>query len=384
MSRTRDILLLLLLLHSSAFAGSVPDGKPIRIDIRLFADTRLSSIMITALSGGWNHQGHPTEKMTLATNAYCLISVGDGKIRVKYPDQPPQMMTELLLKPENRHSVLRIRPIEPGGLGRKYGETIRIRVRDNELELIYQGTLEPYIAGVVASEAGAGWEMEFYKAQAVMCRTYALGHLLRHSGEGFQLCDGVHCQVFHGLSHNPDIDRATEKTHGLVIMDASSNELITAAFHSNCGGQTLPSADLWSPDPHLQVVDDPWCKKTDQAIWTQQIPLRKWTDYLIRNGIQLPDSLPSGYLDFAQPARKTFYRIGTDSIPLKKIRSDWSLRSTFFNLRCEGDQVILSGRGYGHGVGLCQEGAMEMAKKGKPFEQIIRFYFKRIKIQKYR
>ncbi len=71
----------------------------------------------------------------------------------------------------------------------------------------------------------------------------------------------------------------------------------------------------------------------------------------------------------------TDYKAGSFSLPLKTIRSDLNLRSTFFSVYVSGDSVILKGRGYGHGVGLCQEGAMEMAAKGFSYRKIIRFYY---------
>ena len=68
------------------------------------------------------------------------------------------------------------------------------------------------------------------------------------------------------------------------------------------------------------------------------------------------------------------------SIPFRKIRDDWKLRSSFFSVRVEGNYIILDGKGYGHGVGLCQEGAMEMALKGKTHQEIIDIYYQDIKI----
>ena len=85
-------------------------------------------------------------------------------------------------------------------------------------------------------------------------------------------------------------------------------------------------------------------------------------------------------LNFSQITRLSDYRVGTFSIPLMEIRTDLGLRSTFFSVKVEGDSVILNGRGYGHGVGLCQEGAMAMASKGFDFKKIIEFYYKGVVI----
>jgi len=79
--------------------------------------------------------------------------------------------------------------------------------------------------------------------------------------------------------------------------------------------------------------------------------------------------------NFHQDSRLTDYKIGSLKIPLRTIREDLNLRSTFFSVFAVGDSIILKGRGYGHGVGLCQEGAMEMAARGFNYKQIIDFYY---------
>jgi stage II sporulation protein D len=85
-------------------------------------------------------------------------------------------------------------------------------------------------------------------------------------------------------------------------------------------------------------------------------------------------------LNFSQLSRAAVYRAGTFTLPLRQIRTDLNLRSSFFSLKVEGDSVILKGRGYGHGVGLCQEGAMVMASKGFDYKQIIDFYYTGVRI----
>ena len=85
-------------------------------------------------------------------------------------------------------------------------------------------------------------------------------------------------------------------------------------------------------------------------------------------------------LYFEQDKRKVYYNIINDTILLKKIRKDFNLRSTFFSMKLTGNELILTGKGYGHGVGLCQEGAMQMARMGYNFMDIIYFYYKDVNI----
>ena len=104
------------------------------------------------------------------------------------------------------------------------------------------------------------------------------------------------------------------------------------------------------------------------------MPLSKWTSYLKDSGLQAEIKDPA-MLNFSQITRHADYRIGSFSIPFRQIRSDLDLRSAFFSVVVEGENIVLKGRGYGHGVGLCQEGAMAMAAKGFTFRQIIDFYY---------
>jgi stage II sporulation protein D len=107
--------------------------------------------------------------------------------------------------------------------------------------------------------------------------------------------------------------------------------------------------------------------------------LTEWTGYLRKSGYN-GNVDDASLLNFSQITRLNFYKAGSFSIPFRQIRSDLNLRSTFFSIAVEGDSVILTGRGYGHGVGLCQEGAMVMAAKGFSYRQIIGFYYKNVRI----
>ena len=92
------------------------------------------------------------------------------------------------------------------------------------------------------------------------------------------------------------------------------------------------------------------------------------------------EQLTNSSLAFYQPPRKTFYTINSNSLRLTKIRNDWKLRSNFFSIQIQNNNIILSGRGYGHGIGMCQEGAMLMGRKKMSFTDIIKFYYKDVKV----
>lgn len=247
------------------------------------------------------------------------------------------------------------------------------------LKFVNTLNLDDYVCGVVSAEVGKGRHPEFYKAQALLVRTYALSHLYKHLNEGFNLCDEVHCQVYYGTCMSATILQSVEATHNLVIVDKDLN-LIVAAFHSNSGGQTVNSEDLWgSKKDYLRSVKDSFSIGMPSYYWKKTMPAKDWINYLKKYHYPIDDSNALKYaLNFKQVSREVYLKYNNIKIPLKNIRDDLKLMSTFFDININGDTVVFQGRGFGHGVGLSQEGAMRMSKLGWNFEQIIKFYYQNI------
>jgi stage II sporulation protein D len=190
----------------------------------------------------------------------------------------------------------------------------------------------------------------------------------------YNVCDNTHCQAFNGLSSDSLLNEAVLETKGLVILDKDS-ALIISAFHSNCGGETLSSEDVWlSGLSYLKSVVDPYCLSSKNATWQKSFSMNEWVKYIRKAGYSGKVDDPSVF-NFIQKSRLADYKTGTFTLPLITMRSDLNLRSTFFSLNAKGDSIVLTGRGYGHGVGLCQEGAMVMAAKGFKYPEIINFYY---------
>ena len=170
------------------------------------------------------------------------------------------------------------------------------------------------------------------------------------------------------------ITDAASATRGLVILGPDST-LINAAFHSNCGGETVSSEDVWlTGQSYLKKVVDSYCSSSRNARWQKSFSITDWISYLKSSGFHNEPSDLS-MLNFKQTTRQKEYRLGTLSIPFNQIRTDLDLRSAWFSVGVEGDSIVLYGRGYGHGVGLCQEGAMVMASRGFDYQKIIKFYY---------
>lgn len=261
-----------------------------------------------------------------------------------------------------------------------YDDNLLLSYNLGKLQTINSIDFDKYIAAVVEAEGGYRAHIEYYKTQAVLCRTYAIAHLDRHKDENFFLCDATHCQAYKGKVKTPAIIQAAKSTHNEVVVDEDS-VLIVAAFHSNCGGITENAENVWLlKKTYLQSIRDPYCAQGKNAKWEFKLPLDKWKSYLVENGFQLnKDTHPSTF-NFLQINRHQYYKIGNDSISFQKIRNDFKLKSAFFSLEVKDGILYFYGRGYGHGVGLCQEGAMQMALLGYTYKEILQFYYTRVHI----
>ncbi len=316
------------------------------------------------------------------------VKVFDGKGEIGLFDKlfieklPPRFWQRIFAKKKmDSLRIFRLKPTVPNLPAREYDDLLKVRVFNDNLLLVNDLDFSKYLAGVVEAETGANSILEFYKSQATICRTYALRNINKHKGEFYQLCDNVDCQAFKGRSaKNPDILKAVRATKNLIIIDKDS-ALIDAVFSANCGGQTMAVEDLWGvPKSYLKSTKDTFCIRTRQAKWEKQIPSNLWKKYLRKNGFQIPENMNNELLAFSQKNRKTHYKACGNKISLRTLRKNWKLRSTFFSVVPEKEQITLKGRGYGHGVGMCQEGAMNMAKHGFNFQEIIKFYYKDTKI----
>jgi stage II sporulation protein D len=304
---------------------------------------------------------------------YILSAKSDS---VVFGDQPAVKSTWFKIEAREESQVFRL-SLQNGNGWKNFSGSLSIISQAGKLKLVNSTSMDDYIAGVIQAEVGTGNGEEFQKMKAVICRTYALFNWGRHEQEGFNLCDKVHCQVYPGNTRHEPIRKCVKETRGQVLVD-DSLKLINPLFHSNCGGQTCNSEDVWNkPLPYLVSVKDPWCKNKPSYSWEKKIARKEWDTYL-RKKFMFPSSDSLFFqklIAFNQDDRKKYLIEDGFCIPLRTVREDWNLRSTFFTIQASGDFVVLKGRGFGHGVGLCQEGAMEMAKKGKSIKSILEFYY---------
>ena len=345
-----------------------------QVKIRLFAVQSPESAIFSVTKGSYEINLFNGNILKVTINDPVLLMKYDGKVVLKKRNSNGYICDSLAFSGKTGDDYFSLRL--NGGLSARqfYSGDLQCFPDMETLVLINTCDIEKYISGVVMAEGGTGRNLEYFKTQAIIARTYMYKYHDKHISDRYNVCDNTHCQAFNGLSSDTLLTEAALETSGLVILDNDSN-LIVAAFHSNCGGETSSSADVWlSGQPYLKRVKDPYCINSRSASWQKKISGKDWEEYLRKSGFNKKvDSYSS--LNFVQESRLVDYKTGSFSIPLRTMRLDLNLRSTFFSVFASGDSMILKGRGYGHGVGLCQEGAMAMASKGFNYREIINFYY---------
>ncbi len=348
-----------------------------QVRVRLFTVLGPEAAVFTVNEGSYSVAGDGEMSMTLKRGDNLLVSHYGEKVLVSTRNNAGFICDTLKITGLGGKDTFSLRPTTPSGSARTYSGSLHCFYDLEKVLFINVCDIEEYLAGVVRTEGGEGRHIEYSRSQALLARTYLHRHDDRHLPDNFNLCDDIHCQAYNGINTDQVIARAVEQTRGQIVMDRDSI-LIMPAFHANCGGETARAEDAWlSGLPYLKKVTDPYCTSSRNATWRTSLHLQEWISYLRRSGYSGSVN-PGGIFAFTQATRLADYRVGTFSLPLRQIRSDLNLRSSFFSVRIEGDSVVLAGRGYGHGVGLCQEGAMAMALKGFTYRQIIDFYFSEV------
>ncbi|MGD0756687.1 MAG: SpoIID/LytB domain-containing protein [Bacteroidales bacterium] len=345
-----------------------------QVKIRLFANQSPESAVFSVTEGTYELNLFNGEIFPVFKNEPVIITRYNGKLAVKKRNAKGFICDSLILKGKTGYDSFSLMMNGNSRIRQYYSGDLQCFPDLGTLVFINTSDVEKYIAGVVMAEGGQGKNLEYFKTQAIIARTYMYKYFDKHLADRYNVCDNTHCQAFNGLSADTLLNKAALETRGLVILNKDST-LIISAFHSNCGGETSSSDDVWlSGQPYFKSVMDPYCLTSRNAAWQKSFPLNEWISYIRKSGYNGKVDDPAAF-NFLQKDRVADYKIGSFSIPLRTIRSDLSLRSTFFSVYAIGDSIVLKGRGYGHGIGLCQEGAMEMAAKGFNYKQIIDFYY---------
>ena len=360
-------ILLLLIVSLSASAE--------RVRVRLYSTNDITTLNVSFDLGAYNlyADGDNLLEDLVGEGRSVLVRVEGNKLHVSVNDDDYGSYSTLRLEATDTACILCINP--QGCKQRTYEGNLDITLLKNgKMQLVNDVEFETYIAGVVQSEI-YGTQTDIFRIQAIISRTWALRNLKKHAADGYNFCDNVHCQAYQNRCIRPDIMIGAIQSSGETLVDSAGN-LIETPFHSNSGGQTANSEDVWKTAlPYLRSVPDTFSYRMRQSDWVRTISIDRWLNYFkTKHKIDITDStLLDTLLHFTQESRQARLL----GVPLTRIRTDFQLKSTFFSVSVDSASmsVILHGHGYGHGVGLSQEGTIRMVSLGYPYDSILFHYY---------
>ncbi len=367
-------LILTLILSGNAFSGD--------ITICLYYGKPVESFVFSTIEGQYTLIVDGQEITKIRKGAMIHIQKNDSLFEVQDTALHYGSFRELQFRAASPEDIFQIKSVFPALSSRESEGNLAVKRFGGAIQFLNTLDIEMYIAGTIEAEGGSTAQSEYYKAQAIITRTYAIKNIYRHAHEGFNLCDGVHCQAYNGKSRmNKEIINATRFTHNMILVNESGAPVITA-YHSNCGGTTAQAGQVWSHDvTHLMPVNDPFCNKSSNRNWTKEITLQKWKDYLTGKELSTEPGLLTGT---NKPERHKYFNEGLSKLTMSDIRLDLNLKSAFFQVFIQDNKVVFRGHGYGHGLGLCQQGAMEMARMRYTYVDILMFYYKNTRFTIYK
>ena len=250
-----------------------------------------------------------------------------------------------------------------------------------ELLVVNRVPLEDYVAGVVNAELGKYLGRELWRAQATVARTWWAANRRKYAPLGYQVSDDVRSQVYQGWPADStrrfNLIEAAFSTEGLLLYRADTNAFVETLFHANSGGELMPAAWYFKPSAHLVNKPDSFSLDCPQTNWVKRIPSSDWLRFFAETW-SVPSSnqsLREAVFSIEQDSRREYMEWNGNKIRFRILRERFGLRSSWFSTELEGNEVVLHGRGNGHGIGLSQEGAWRMSQLGYGFRSILEHYY---------
>jgi len=274
---------------------------------------------------------------------------------------------------------------------------IRVGVKEGNRITIRKIPFETYVQAAILSEfAPPNGDPDvverMLEVQAVIGRTYALAHLNRHGAEGFDVCATTHCQLFEPSRLKTSkwaaqSTAAVRQTTGTVLW--FGDRPAEALFHADCGGRTSRADDVWSGvgQPYLVSVEDNGPAASAHATWRYEATEAAMLGALNKDSRTKIGSALRGIQVLERDAAGRAERIAIHGAEERIVRGEEfrdavsqsfgsrAIKSTWFDIRRAGKAYVFDGRGFGHGVGLCQAGALARIRAGAKLPAILQQYF---------
>lgn len=273
--------------------------------------------------------------------------------------------------------------------------TIKVRVGQEKAARSF--TLEDYVRAAIISEYAPPDEdprlvQQMLEVQSIVARTYAVANRGRHARDGYDLCSTTHCQLFEPsrlkTSRWASAARAAaRRTSGQLLWHRGAP--VNALFHADCGGHTSTSLDAWggTRQPYLVAAPDDGPARDAHESWAYRIPLETLAKALNTDArtavgkrlqtitIRARDRSGRAETVAVRGDRERLVRGEEFRSILARQLGARTMKSTMFDVRRDGDAFVFEGRGFGHGVGLCQAGALARLRAGTSVANVLRRYY---------
>jgi stage II sporulation protein D len=288
-------------------------------------------------------------------------------------------------------------PALPPAVAYSLPRTLKVQVGHGASSRVVAVPIEDYVAATILSEvdppeADAKVLERMFEVQAVLTRTYAISHRGRHARQGFDICSSTHCQLY-----EPDRLRwskwsalarqAASRTTGQILWFGRGPA--RAVYHADCGGHTSAATEVWQGEAlsYLPSAVDDGPAKAAHASWTFEASRNDLREALNADprtrvgsdvkAIDIDETDSAGRVERAtlRGARTIDVRGDVLRDVLSHAFGVRSIRSTLFTVTRSKDTFVFSGRGFGHGVGLCQAGAMARLQAGQAPSTVLAHYF---------
>ena len=265
---------------------------------------------------------------------------------------------------------------------------VRVKRENGNIDRVF---FEEYVKGVLAGEMPTSFDLEALKAQAVAARSYVLKKMEQNKEQDYDVVDTVMNQVYLDDAtlkekwkdkyeeKNNKIKQAIVETKGEYM--TYNNEVIEAFFFSTSTGKTENSGEVFLTQlPYLKSVDSAWDEEVS-PVFSQDNNL-SLEEFYQKLNIEYNPNLKIEITKTTSTGRIKELKINDHEFKANDIYQKLNLRSTFFDIKQKDNQVEITTKGYGHGVGMSQYGALAMAKKGYKYQDILKYYYQGVEIKK--
>lgn len=265
---------------------------------------------------------------------------------------------------------------------------VRVKRENGNIDRVF---FEEYVKGVLAGEMPTSFDLEALKAQAVAARSYVLKKMEQNKEKDYDVVDTVMNQVYLDDAtlkekwkdkyeeKNNKIKQAIVETKGEYM--TYNNEVIEAFFFSTSTGKTENSGEVFQTQlPYLKSVDSAWDEEVS-PVFSQDNNL-SLEEFYQKLNIEYNPNLKIEITKTTSTGRIKELKINDHEFKANDIYQKLNLRSTFFDIKQKDNQVEITTKGYGHGVGMSQYGALAMAKKGYKYQAILKYYYQGVEIKK--